>query len=225
MFKLGVTGHRDIHPAMRERLAQALRPLLAELRDALPPGDLTVITALAEGADLLVGEEAEALGLALKVPVTGSVSRLLAAHGRGGEACQRMLALPSTTCEPLPGPATGKGDFVPLADHLARHSDALLALWDGLCEGPPGGTWDVVRRFLARPPTERDSDLAAYQNRVIWLRTERGEQAAGAAGPIQVVLISRVDLPELGARLPLSPNGRPGSLSRPGPKTQSIDEQ
>lgn len=62
---IGVTGHRDLvedeAPAIRERV----REYLSGLRARWPNTPLIVASQLAEGADLLVAEEAHALGLEL----------------------------------------------------------------------------------------------------------------------------------------------------------------
>ncbi len=62
---IGVTGHRDLvedeEPAIRERV----REYLSDLRARWPGTPLIVASQLAEGADLLVAEEAHALGLEL----------------------------------------------------------------------------------------------------------------------------------------------------------------
>jgi hypothetical protein len=51
------------------------------------------------------------------------------------------------------GPLTGAAPYVRLADYLAAATDLLVALWDGDTSAArqPGGTFDVVMRYLATP--------------------------------------------------------------------------
>ena len=51
---IGVTGHRDLIPEERDKLEQAVREVLNQLRGECPDTPFVVISALAEGADRLV---------------------------------------------------------------------------------------------------------------------------------------------------------------------------
>jgi hypothetical protein len=66
---VAVTGHRDLVaeeiPAIRERVSK----LLTDLRDEYPDRGVSVMSALAEGADQLVATEALRLGIPLIVPL------------------------------------------------------------------------------------------------------------------------------------------------------------
>src|SRR5512134_1691674 len=64
---VAVTGHRDLVDAELPVIRSRVRDCLFSLRYAYPSRIIVVMTALAEGADRLVAEEALALGMPLSV--------------------------------------------------------------------------------------------------------------------------------------------------------------
>src|SRR5512135_1153453 len=64
---VAVTGHRDLVEAEIPIIRSRVRDCLFSLRYEYPSRLIVVMTALAEGADRLVAEEALALGLPLSV--------------------------------------------------------------------------------------------------------------------------------------------------------------
>ncbi|MEZ5531633.1 MAG: hypothetical protein R3E69_04560 [Steroidobacteraceae bacterium] len=165
---IGVTGHRDLVesevPAARERV----REFLASLRDRWPRTPLIVASQLAEGADLLVAEEAHALGLELvflqPLPIAD-----YRAQFSGPEELARFdeLRAVSRVVDLTNGEAAADRDtlYAVAGDFLARYCYILLALWDGKPSASPGGTAAVVNYRLAskggaRPATDELRDLA-----------------------------------------------------------------
>jgi len=63
----GVTGHRDLRDEDIHRLKKTLHSLFTEFQTKYPNTELIVISALAEGADMLVAEVVKELGLTLHV--------------------------------------------------------------------------------------------------------------------------------------------------------------
>src|SRR5512139_444809 len=64
---VAVTGHRDLVPAEIPFIRSRVRDCLFSLRYEYPSRIIVVMSALAEGADRLVAEEALKLGLPLSV--------------------------------------------------------------------------------------------------------------------------------------------------------------
>lgn len=165
---IGVTGHRDLVdsevPAIRERA----REFLQSLHERWPHTPIVVASQLAEGADLLVAEEALALGLELvfvqplpladyRMQMTDDAARARFDRLRGES---RVLDLAA-------GEASYDRDtlYATAGDFLARYCYILLALWDGKPAASPGGTAAVVDYRLAsrggvRPAVEDLRDLA-----------------------------------------------------------------
>ena len=62
-FVVGITGHRDLPPAQLPMIRATVESLLRRLREANPQVQLQVLCSMADGADLLVAEVAQALGI------------------------------------------------------------------------------------------------------------------------------------------------------------------
>ncbi|MGH8277000.1 MAG: hypothetical protein ACRETH_09925, partial [Steroidobacteraceae bacterium] len=61
-FMVGVSGHRDLHPDDITRLREAVTDFVHQLKAHLPNTELRLIVGMAEGADLLVAQQALDLG-------------------------------------------------------------------------------------------------------------------------------------------------------------------
>src|SRR5882724_11887194 len=66
---LGVTGHRDIRPEDTRKLEATFRKSIRDLQDSYPSTPLSLITALADGADRLAAHVAIEMGIRLIVPL------------------------------------------------------------------------------------------------------------------------------------------------------------
>ena len=164
---VAVTGHRDLVPAELPAVRNRVREFLLDLRASHPDLPLVVMTALAEGADRLVAEEARALAIPLIVPLPfpaalyerdfqapGSLQRFRELCA-GAEVIELPL-LPGDTPETVgdPGPRRD-AHYARLGIYLCAHCHILLALWDGKPSAQAGGTaqvvwfhhWDVMPGF------------------------------------------------------------------------------
>lgn len=159
-LNLGVTGHRDLRPEQEPVLRAQVRGLFERLSAEFPDLPLQVISALAEGADQLVAEEALTLGIPVLAPLPmkqaeyerdfadpASLTRFRALLGR----C-RVVVLPPASGD---DPAAGDGRISPrerlyarLGVFVSSHCQVLLALWDGRPSGAVGGTAEVVHFHL-----------------------------------------------------------------------------
>jgi hypothetical protein len=161
---IAVSGHRALHAGDRERGRVQLSVLLAQIA---PDAPLDCLSALAEGADQLFAGEVlalqERLGadrVRLRVPLPLPEAAYIDSQEQPGSTAFRdsYLALRARAQDVFEVPAdggalTGAAPYVRLADYVAAHADLLVALWDGDTSAArqPGGTFDVVMRYLAMP--------------------------------------------------------------------------
>lgn len=164
---IAVSGHRALHAGDRERVRVQLSDALARIAAALPDVPLDCLSALADGADQLFAGEVlalqERLGadrVRLRVPLPLPEAAYIDSQEQPGSTAFRdsFLALRARAQEVFEVPADGGASdgaapYVRLADYIAAHADLLVALWDGDTGAArqPGGTFDVVMRYLAMP--------------------------------------------------------------------------
>jgi hypothetical protein len=155
---VAVTGHRDLVaeeiPAIRERVATFLTGLLREY----PDRGVSVMSALAEGADQLAAEEAVRLGIPLIVPLPMARSLyvkdfdsvnvrekfdFLISHA--AETYELPL-VDGNTIESISEQGNARDlQYAQLGVFLCAHCHILLALWDGKESDKLGSTAQVVR--------------------------------------------------------------------------------
>ena len=155
---VAVTGHRDLVEAETPVIRSRVRDCLFALRYEYPSRIVVVMSALAEGADRLVAEEAIALGLPLSVVLPMPRAMYVqdfateASRRRFDELCAAahdLFELPLapgntelTVEEHGPGRAR---QYAQLGVFLCAHCHVLLALWDGKASDQLGGTSQVVQ--------------------------------------------------------------------------------
>jgi hypothetical protein len=203
---IAVSGHRELHADDCARVRAQSSSVLTGITQALPGVRLDCLSALAAGADQLFAGEVlalqERLGprkLRLLVPLPmpeaayiGSQEQPASTAFRDSYAALRARAQEvfevSTDGAAAGGPLTGSAPYVRLAEYIAAHADLLVALWDGdtAAARQPGGTFDVVMRYLARPghavlhlPVRRALSTDAA------LHTRPALLTAGATGQLQ----------------------------------------
>ena len=159
-LNIGLTAHRDLIAEETPRLREEARAFFRRLQAEFPDLPLRLISALAEGGDQLVAEEALALGIELMVPLPmpqadyeqdfereASLQRfrtLLA------QAQVRTLPIaPGNTSEAIQqrGPSRNR-QYAQLGMFVSSHCQILLALWDGRASEATGGTAQVVDYHL-----------------------------------------------------------------------------
>ena len=148
---VGVTGHRRIRAEDREPLYRAVTETLTALKARCPSSRIVMLNSLAEGADLLCADAAEALSIPLiaalpmeqteyETDFSGEALTRFRAHCGAAEQC---FAVPWTE----PAPAEPDRDFLyrQAGVYVAAHAHVLLALWDGKDGTPDGcGTAEAV---------------------------------------------------------------------------------
>lgn len=154
-FSIAVTGHRDIRPQDATALRQEVANVFKSLRDRMPGRPLTLLSAVAEGADQLVAEVALQSGLLLTavIPMPLDIYR----NQMPSDVQQKLdelyalaeskilLPLEGRTSDELRTSEEARADcYEALALYLVRNSQALIALWDGHPSDKTGGTCRVV---------------------------------------------------------------------------------
>jgi hypothetical protein len=180
--RVGVTGHRVLTDI--DRIVAGVRSAVETIQRAHPGQRLTVVSALAEGADRLVVEEV------LRTPG----ARLTAvlpfapddyAHDFGSAGSPSWLQfwdlLERAGEVHIGPPAASRGDaYAQAGEYVLTHSDVLLAIWDGQPRQGRGGTAEIVGRARAagmplvivragnrRPGTTTPTSLGPSQGRVV----------------------------------------------------------
>ena len=155
---VAVTGHRDLVsdevPGIRERVST----FLTDLRNEYPDRGVSIMSALAEGADQLVAEEALRLGIPIIVPLpmprniyvndfesVGSREKFDFLCSRAAEVYE-LPVTPGNTVESISEYGDARDQqYAQVGVFLCAHCHILLALWDGKTNDKVGGTGQVVR--------------------------------------------------------------------------------
>lgn len=162
-FVIGVTGHRDLCPDDIPALETAVCSVFDELRSRMPSTPLVLLSGLAEGADQLAARVAlsSRVQLIAVLPMPAPLYRSTL-DDSAQEPFDALLAWASEVIDLPLGDATEEqlraspdsrvDRYEALVVFLATHSQALIALWDGVPSEKRGGTAQVVRYMLEGPP-------------------------------------------------------------------------
>jgi hypothetical protein len=159
---VGVTSHRNIPVREMAPVRQRVREFLARLQRDYPTMPLVVLSALAEGGDQWVAEEALAMGARLVAPLP-----MARAHYAGDFLDAAARARYETLCDAAtvievpdiggsaPGalpeaPAGRERDlhYAKAGVYISQHCHILLAIWDGKPIDRLGGTAQIVAFHL-----------------------------------------------------------------------------
>lgn len=199
---IGVTGHRDLLDEDTEILQNTVRQLFEELKQAYPNSPFKLISGLAEGADRLVAEVALDIGFSLLAALPmlqsdyeqdfGSPHSLEHFRDLLGEA-ENCFVVPQEMDLANTNP-NRDFKYLALGRYIARHSQIVIALWDGVSEQvssggrkkiPTGGTADVVRmcrRGLFSEDSEQIEMPEVTWLKHLWVRREGGVLPEGNVG-------------------------------------------
>lgn len=203
---VGVTGHRDIPNEDEKVILEAVRHHLTKLQKEYPNSPFSLISGLAEGADRLVAEVAIDVGFGL----LAALPMELAEYENDFETpasvehfrhlislADRSFVVEAADDNNEHGLPRDK-KYLALGRYIARHSQIVIALWDGVTEQilPDGktqilmgGTADVVR--LCRSgllSTEADQIVLPEITRVdhLVVRRTRRKETQGEHQAFQV---------------------------------------
>ena len=153
---IGLTAHRDLLQSEEPALRAAIRRFFLRLQAEFPQLPLLLVSALAEGGDQLVAEEAIAMGIDVLAPLPmplaeyerdfSSPEALLQFHRLLAQVEVRELSLQAgIRREDLAIQSTARAhQYAQLGIFISSHCQLLLALWDGRPGTAAGGTAEVV---------------------------------------------------------------------------------
>jgi hypothetical protein len=152
---IGVTGHRDIPSQDIEQVKDVVRNQLLKLKVEYPDTPILILSGLAEGADRLVVRVAQELDIRYAAILPLEISDYQTDF-QSQESKQEFFELVKNAewTKVLPKPEQDERDiqirercYENLGFFLVKHSQILIALWDGETLEKTGGTSQVVRYF------------------------------------------------------------------------------
>lgn len=178
---IGVTGHRDLRPEDRAKLEEKVREIFLQLRKDYPATPLILVSALAEGADRLAARVALSphMGVSLIAPLPmpqdlyeldfeslailetpmGALAVESSSREEFRALLERAIARPElglaqgNTRESIAEQGAKRDKQYDLVGKfIARHSQILIALWDGVESKRVGGTASVVQNQINGVP-------------------------------------------------------------------------
>ena len=153
---IGAIGHRDLVQPEIEGLGERVRHFLDTLQRKYPDLRVTVLTSVADGADRLVADAANSLGIPITyvLPMPSDLferdfdDESLSEYRRIVSE-SHVLTLPlfnGNTPDDVTHPGAARDmQYAQLGAFIAAHCHVLLALWDGNEDGPSGGTAAIIR--------------------------------------------------------------------------------
>ena len=162
---IGVTGHRDLRPADVPAIEAKVRAVFHDLRTRYPATPFVVLSPLAEGADRLVARIGLECGADLVVPLPMEQAlyeddfpdaTLLAEFHSLLQRADDVFVLPwgadvNESEARAAGEARSK-QYAHVGAYIVRHSQILIALWNGVKAEETGGTSQIVRFRLRGVP-------------------------------------------------------------------------
>lgn len=152
----GVAGHRDLHPEALPNIEEEVHRLFKEMRQQYPHTPLALISPLADGADRIVAKIAKEEGAALIVPLpwpegvfdeemhrTGSREGFDDLLAEADQVIHLPLIEGISEGEIRSSDEAREKQFSQVGAYVARHSQLLIALWDGV-EKQDSGTARVI---------------------------------------------------------------------------------
>lgn len=157
---IGVTSHRNLVASEIDGLRARVRSLLVSFREQFPDLPLVVLSALAEGGDRLVAEQALDVGAQL-VAVLPLPDADYLQDFSSEQSCEQysrlkqrasLIRMPrskrsDTGDDGTPG-EWRKAQYAAAGMFIASHCHVLLAIWDGRESDLTGGTAQIVRYHL-----------------------------------------------------------------------------
>ncbi len=163
-----VTGHMDISVKAIEPIRKILKDIFKNFKKKYPHTPAILISALAEGADMLVAEVALECGIELNV-ILPYEEKIYLNSFKNSKNIQTFKKLKSkaSKIEILNdiNICSAQKAYEILGKKLADISTILIALWDGKDNGKKGGTSEVVKykaKIFANNKKDRHIGSAIY---------------------------------------------------------------
>ncbi len=164
---IGITGHRDIRDEDKPTLKELIKKILHEKIRQCPDTPVILLTPLAEGADRLAAEAAIECGISFICPLPLPVDEYRNDFTTPESLLEfNSLLEKSDMWFEIPLPAgTHPGDlrkdkakrdeqYYQIGFYIARYSQLLIALWDGVDRVKRGGTAHIVNLKIKGLPSE-----------------------------------------------------------------------
>lgn len=153
MYVIGVTGHRYLLPDLVPGLKTRISAFFDLQKQQYGAENITVLSPLAEGADMLCAKLALDRGLRLVVPLPlPKLEYRMDFSSAATAEFDYLLSLADNVFvvraeEPSVGSSSKGFCYRQTGIYLAKHCDILLALWDGVrLDTPDGaGTWETIK--------------------------------------------------------------------------------
>jgi hypothetical protein len=155
-WTIGISGHRHLPPERRVALTTEIQAFYEAQEKQYGAKNITVLSPLAEGADMLCAKLAVDRGLRLVVPLP--LSRAEYRKDFSADALAEFDFLVSaadevftvTPQEAVPAHPQRGFSYRQAGVYVAKNCDVLLAIWDGVRRDTSdgAGTWETVK--LAR---------------------------------------------------------------------------
>jgi hypothetical protein len=164
---IGITGHRDIRDEDKVTLKELIKKILIEKIEQCPDTPIVVLTPLAEGADRLAAWAAIECGISFICPLPLPVDEYRNDF-KTTESLQEFNVLLNKSERwfeiPLPhgihlkdlqnDKAKRDEQYYQIGFYIARYSQLLIALWDGVSQVKRGGTAHIVNLKITGLPSE-----------------------------------------------------------------------
>jgi hypothetical protein len=163
---IGITGHRDILDEDKLRLQQMIRNKIKEKIAQCKDTPVVILTPLAEGADRLAAYAALECGVSFIAPLPMPVDEYRKDFTAPGslkefnellEKADQWFDLPlpeGTSTEELQNNKEKRDEqYYNIGFYIARQSQMLIALWDGIDNKKRGGTAHIVNLKRTGLPT------------------------------------------------------------------------
>lgn len=209
---VGVVGHRDLMPDEVPAIRDAAEQLLRALRNAQPDVPIKLLSAQAEGADLVVADVAHELGIDIiallpfaeaecRADLTSDAAR--AAFDRamtGAEKLELTPAMGTNSGNPARSGEARDRQFERAGNLIAQHCSLLIAIWDGLETEHRAGTARTIELRRGRtaavdegPLGQPDSLFQSADNDLMYeIRCSRLGNSTAAPGNAGVRVIGFV---------------------------------
>ncbi len=140
-----ITGHRDIANKDIECLKEKVGNVFSEYKTKYPNTDIVLLTALSEGADILVAEVALNNNILVNVILPFEKEKYLEGFEDKDEVVKFNDLISQANNEITLEPKENSGlCYDNLGKYLVNNCNILLALWDGENNSKIGGTSEVV---------------------------------------------------------------------------------
>lgn len=160
---VGVIGHRDLRPSDTAALEGYVGSIFDDFEKRIPHTNIVLLSALAAGADTLVARVALQRGIQVIACLPYALDLHLEKFDERGRNDQRAMLAKCAEVRIAPyNHVTEDEAYVRNGYYISDNSNALIAIWDGLYNGKPGGTGSIVRYRLEGPRAEDKSFARLY---------------------------------------------------------------